>query len=84
MKISNAPFGCRYWSLEFGIGIGDLQYSCLDESENWHWNDSPIPLFDELFQHHLQFPVLSQGKKGTNKPIKGTNPKMQMGKKAEP
>ena len=44
MKISNAPFGCRYWSLEFGIGIGDLQYSCLDESENWHWNDSPIPL----------------------------------------
>ena len=43
LNTPKGPFGCRHWTLEFGIGIGDLECSCLDESENRHWNHSPIP-----------------------------------------
>ena len=31
IDISRGPFGCRHWTLEFGIGIGGLECSCLDE-----------------------------------------------------
>lgn len=42
--LSNSPFGCKNSAPEFGIGIGDVQFFCLDGAGICCWNSPSIPI----------------------------------------
>ena len=43
VNLCKALFGCIYWSLEFGIGIGAPQFRCLDGLGIAGWAFTPMP-----------------------------------------